>query len=373
MKAVATALVLIAGAAVVLWYGNTLNSWILGGLIGGLAALLLSIPISLTVFSYLSRRHDEQLRAEVQEEMQLAQMHEYTHAAARVPQRAMLIEEYASEDEDGREPEQASRRQFSPARAYEPRPQTHHLPVPASSMEVQKIETGRQSLIYGNSTYIPDGAYQQRPTPPVRGKEGTDKRTTRKIEYPGFHGYQPGSRRGQLQAAALREARREAIQDDGVDDEQSARTTRRLASNPLNAIIEEQRSRSKQQQTQHGTRRQAMQQTRRIIDAPARSANSQRLLPQGQTPTRTPRSEPQTDYLQGQSMHQTDLHAAQLMRNTHIQAQSSVEETGPIQHTLLRRAPYLYEDDPLRQQLAQQLDSTPPVRRSSRRPMPEEE
>ena len=47
MKAVAVALVLIAGAAVVLWYGNTLNSWVLGGLIGGLAALLLSIPISL--------------------------------------------------------------------------------------------------------------------------------------------------------------------------------------------------------------------------------------------------------------------------------------------------------------------------------------
>jgi len=50
MKAVATALVLIVGAAVVLWYGNTLNSWVLGGLIGGLAALLISIPISLTLF-----------------------------------------------------------------------------------------------------------------------------------------------------------------------------------------------------------------------------------------------------------------------------------------------------------------------------------
>src|SRR5436309_2581410 len=54
MKAVATALVLIAGAAVVLWYGNTLNSWVLGGLIGGLAALLLSIPISLMVSSSFS-------------------------------------------------------------------------------------------------------------------------------------------------------------------------------------------------------------------------------------------------------------------------------------------------------------------------------
>src|SRR5207248_4916843 len=77
MRTAAVALVLIVGAAVVLWYGNTLNSLILGGLIGGLAALLLSIPISLVLFSYFSRRHEDRLRAEVQEEMSLAQIHEY--------------------------------------------------------------------------------------------------------------------------------------------------------------------------------------------------------------------------------------------------------------------------------------------------------
>src|SRR5690242_504616 len=73
-KAVATALVLIAGAAVVLWYGNTLNSWVLGGLIGGFAALLLSIPISLTLFTYLSHRHEERLQAE--KEAEEAKRHE---------------------------------------------------------------------------------------------------------------------------------------------------------------------------------------------------------------------------------------------------------------------------------------------------------
>lgn len=57
-KTVAMALVLIIGAAVVLWYGNTLNSWVVGGLIGGFAALLLSIPISLVLFSYFSRHYD---------------------------------------------------------------------------------------------------------------------------------------------------------------------------------------------------------------------------------------------------------------------------------------------------------------------------
>src|SRR5258708_799798 len=75
MKVVATALVLIAGAAVVLWYGNTLNSWVLGGLVGGVAALLLRIPISLTPFAYISRRHEDRLAAEAQkEEVTLAQM-----------------------------------------------------------------------------------------------------------------------------------------------------------------------------------------------------------------------------------------------------------------------------------------------------------
>src|SRR5438105_15774378 len=79
MRAAAVALVLIVGAAVVLWYGNTLNSLVLGGLIGGLAALLVSIPISLTLFSYLSRRHDEQLKAEAQEEMAFAQLGSYAY------------------------------------------------------------------------------------------------------------------------------------------------------------------------------------------------------------------------------------------------------------------------------------------------------
>ncbi len=77
MRAAAVALVLILGAAVVLWYANTLNSWVLGGLIGGLAALLLSIPISLTLFSYLSRRHEERLKAETQEEMSQANLEAY--------------------------------------------------------------------------------------------------------------------------------------------------------------------------------------------------------------------------------------------------------------------------------------------------------
>jgi len=39
--------------------------------------------------------------------------------------------------------------------------------------------------------------------------------------------------------------------------------------------------------------------------------------------------------------------------------------TGSLKHPLVRRAPYMYEDDAIREELAQQLDF-PKVRRSSR-------
>src|SRR5262245_14114234 len=98
MKAVAVALVLIAGAAVVLWFGNTLNSWVLGGLIGGLAALLLSIPVSLTLFSYLSRRQEEKerVRAEIYEEDEFFEDDGYDppRLQARVAHRTYEIESY---------------------------------------------------------------------------------------------------------------------------------------------------------------------------------------------------------------------------------------------------------------------------------------
>src|ERR1700730_12533066 len=74
MKVAALALVLIVASAVVLIFANTLNSWVVGGLIGGLAALLISIPISLIIFSTLARRHDERLYAQMllQQEEDLA-------------------------------------------------------------------------------------------------------------------------------------------------------------------------------------------------------------------------------------------------------------------------------------------------------------
>jgi len=67
MRAAAAAIVFILGAAVILVFANSLNSWVLGGLIGGLAALLISIPISVMLFTILSRRHDLKLQTLHQE------------------------------------------------------------------------------------------------------------------------------------------------------------------------------------------------------------------------------------------------------------------------------------------------------------------
>src|ERR1700753_406841 len=122
LKAVATALVLIAGAAVVLWYANTLNSWVLGGLIGGLAALLLSIPISLTLFTYLSHRHDGHSRMEEEKYQETVSLsYDYEEMSERALRKISIEEENAylryqrgvwGEEEEERYLPDASRRQL---------------------------------------------------------------------------------------------------------------------------------------------------------------------------------------------------------------------------------------------------------------------
>src|SRR5205085_431430 len=94
MRAAAVAFVLIIAAAVVLWFGNTLNSWVLGGLIGGLAALLLSIPISLTLFSYLSHRQDERLKAEEQEQKEAALSQSYNYSEELIEEEVYEADAY---------------------------------------------------------------------------------------------------------------------------------------------------------------------------------------------------------------------------------------------------------------------------------------
>src|SRR5579883_1186740 len=234
MRAVAVALVLIAGAAVILWYGNTLNSLVLGGLIGGLAALLLSIPISLTIFSYLARRHDDRLRAELYEQeqmnMTLAQRHAYPARAERVVDVYEEEDAYFPVDEEEWSPEEAydrrSRRLPSSFPA-EPAPQQRRLPaarehgyeppykqLPAPASRAYDFDESAEST---RSTQV--GRQVPGPTQ-TQGKSG------RRTAHPGFPGYQAGSFRSQHQSQALRAARREAAQqfeDETIQERRPAR------------------------------------------------------------------------------------------------------------------------------------------------------
>ena len=76
----------------------------------------------------------------------------------------------------------------------------------------------------------------------------------------------------------------------------------------------------------------------------------------------------QTDQLRGQNpvtgpMRQNP-ETGKIMRNPQLGEYSSETMTGSLKNPLVRRAPYMYEDDPLREELAQQIDK-PITRRSS--------
>jgi hypothetical protein len=358
MKAVAAALVLIAGAAVVLWYGNTLNSWVLGGLIGGLAALLLSIPISLTVFSYLSRRHDEQLRAEVQEEMSLAQMYDYPDPAAIGAGRRYMDEGYALEkdwvdDEDEQGYPYPSRALPMPAPQNAPVVSQNRLPAVQRGIAPQALKG------------------QQRIPPAARGKEAPGRRTTGRhtTYYPGFPGYDPGA----FRSRALRTAREEAMQQQADDVEVLPPNASRRPAPPRS-------TRHLPEQTEGSTstraRKPGPQQApypRRIVDASSSQGFAQRALPADRGTNSgqySGQNDPHSGYLEGNYPQTGPVYpptTGQIERHPHIEEQLRNPDaiTGTLKNPLVRRPPYLYEDDPLRQELAQQIDR-PAVRRSSR-------
>jgi hypothetical protein len=393
MKAVAAALVLIAGAAVVLWFGDTLNSWVLGGLIGGLAALLLSIPISLTLFSYLSRRHDERVREEAQEEMYLAQVHDYQdyqRAAMLRTSASQAVEGYMVADEmqaqgSGEEELYQLPQRALPSPIYEPSQDAASF----SSSASQKLPATRRST---HLAPIPPQRRTGLSVSPTKAKETPTRRTTRHVNnYPGFPGYQP-STRSQLQAAALHTARLEAAQQyDELDllpthlSRQMKRSTRHLNRPTASAHAEQFGQPAQEQEHLRATRQQAARrtkqprqaQTRSVVDSTPALTEAYRALPPAHTTQRSPQP-PHTDYLrdhpgypQTEPIRQSARQTGQIVRNPHLDGQigqqhASDEETGPIQHTLQRRAPYMYDDDPLRQQFAQQLNGAPSIRRSSR-------
>ncbi len=377
MRAAAVALVLIVGAAVVLWYGNTLNSWVLGGLIGGLAALLISIPISLLLFSYLARRHDERTKAEAQEEMSLAVLGSYNRPAHPV--------EIYEADDTYMLPSEEDEEDWNDAVDNYRTARGRNLPVPSS----QRLPAARQGQLLPTE----NGQYrQQKDVPPVRkGQTGPTPtprphpKTGQLMRYPGFPGYHVNSQSSAQRTAALRAARQEATQQYDDSDTQVFPTS---PSKRLPAVRPDQRIVA-QQSVQPRVPRQARQlqsqpqppqhyRHQRTVEGSSVPGTGNRSLPRagegttGQLPTgryARPR-EVQTDkigerYAQtGPVRRQTTDH---LGRNPQIDGQRRNPDviSGSLKNPLVRRAPYMYEDDPLRRELAQHIE-VPRIRRSSR-------
>ncbi len=367
MRAVAVALVLIAGAAVVLWFGNMLNSWVLGGLIGGFAALLLSIPISLTLFSYLARRHDERAYAEAQEEFSL--MQDYG-GSPRTLRAAYEIESYVLPVEDDWDEDEIDNHQRYTTRDL-PAPPSRRLPATAQSRNTRNLPLSQRDT----SSRI------ARPSSRSLEAWSNDETTERRVSGRRSPTGETRSNLGRLQSQALRAARQEAIQryDDDDVEEFPTQTSRRLpshrpgrsrfSSEPLSFEQEQSSPRSSYRPLSQRPRRATSRQhpydeyRSRSLYEEDESTDDEFLGP----------AEAQTDFLQDNYPRTEPMKPPRRTRpltrhgypgERRLETEQDLS-TSDLRRPRLRRAPYMYDDDPLRQELSQHLD-TPIVRRSSR-------
>jgi hypothetical protein len=370
MRAAALAIVFIFGAAVILVFANTLNSLVLGGLIGGLAALLISIPISLLLFTFLSRNHDQKLQA-FQEELEEIG--------------------YADTDEDGyedfyetdfyvlREDEE-----YYNERAHRRMPDVRALPAAGQSQASTNIAYNERAGRYsqasrGQSQALPQNSGKATPTPNM-----SDRRQLKRSAY------EVNAMRSRFQTAALRSAMQEAAQQ--FDDAEviptytkpsykrvsPARSSQPLYEQPTRSRHTRPASELPQQQPGdfHDSRRGRSMDTTSDLQYGTR-----RPMSSGETnsPTRTPQTESlRMDELHAEQLrvHYERLQArqfrmppqtGQIARNPQLgePVRNPDTITGTLSNPLVRRAPYMYEDDPMREEFAQQLDGGPITRRSS--------
>ena len=368
MRAAAAAIVFILGAAVILVLANSLNSWVLGGLIGGLAALLISIPISVMLFTILSRRHDLKLQALHQELGELG----YVDLDENGYEEVYETEAYVVSDEEYYH--QAVNRKMVDMRALPAAGQSH-----ASAHREMNERVGRSSQSTRQSSQaVPRGSGKGTPTQALYSDRRQARRSVHEVN----------AMRSRFQTAALQTAKREAQQLDDVE------VIPTHIQNSKKSVLQGRTSRTLGGQTYYSrqarpgsdlSHQQTAQQngSRRNLDTTSGLQNrSRRPLSSGelQSTSRTP----QTDSLdmdelridkfrKSSSYPETEnlrFHpqTGQMMRNPQL-GQPVLNPgmmTGDLKTPVVRRAPYLYEDDPLRQELAQQIAEEPLVRRSSR-------
>ena len=378
MKAAALAFVLLIGAAIVLAFANTLNSWVLGGLIGGLAALLLSIPISLALFTVMARRHDEQLVVQGREQEEGMVLYDDDEYAEVYETDAYVV---PSEEDQYIEP-----RRGIPEAGNVPTPSYTRLPA-AGQSHAQAVANGmynRRSLNYPQGT--------RRPSQSLSAQENGTGMPVQRLAPTGSLPYMGNQSKAlaKHRTAALRAAQIEAAQEvnSEMDDDipTSTSMSRRLTARPSQPL----RVRPGAGGVPRPTRQLSQQEisptrTRRPVDAGTTQQTSPRRYQSiDDTMNRYPQTdslrmrETETDRLRGGLEQTGPLHknpeTGKITRNPkvgeHLRNPDMI--TGSLKNPLVRRPPYMYEDDPLRDELAQLIER-PTVRRSSLRESLEEE
>lgn len=369
MRAAAVAIVFIFGAAVILVFANSLNSWVLGGLIGGLAALLISIPISVMLFTFLSRRHDLKLQTLHQE---LGEMG-YVDLDERGYEEIYETDAYVLSDEEYYN--QVVNRRMADVRA---------LPAAGQSQVSANREfnerTGRTTQNNKRpSQVLPQGRGKGTPTRDLSSDRYQSRRSM----------YEVNAMRSRYQTAALRTARREAQQfgKEEMIPPHTQAPTKRVSPGRTSQPLAGQPTHSRQARPAPELPQQQLVANPNDSNRPIGTTSGQqngprRTISSGElySANRPPRTDAlYTDDLQADrprvrsSYPETDslrLHpqTGQMARNPQLGEPLRNPEmmTGDLKTPLVRRAPYLYEDDPLREELAQQIDGRPIVRRSSR-------
>lgn len=367
MKAAALAFVLLIGAAIVLAFANTLNSWVLGGLIGGLAALLLSIPISLALFTILARRHDEQLYAQEQEE-EVVFDEEYAEVEADAYVLPSQDEQYLG-----------LQQQRIPERRNQPAPSYPRLPAAGQS----HVQSTAQSSYNQRGLNYPQGT--QRPSQALSARGNGTRTPVQRLSPDGALPYtrnQPNSL-AKHQTAALRAARREAAQGQNIDPGDfptSTSMSRRFPARPSQPLDGRPYAGGVPRPTRQLPGQEiSPNKPQRSIDASARqqtSARRYRPIDDEDASNRYPQTdalsmgETERDRLYGR-LEQTgplrrNPETGKITRRPQLGEQPRNPEaiTGSLQNPLVRRPPYMYEDDPLREELAQFVER-PITRRSS--------
>jgi hypothetical protein len=363
MRVAAVALVLIVGAAVVLAFANTLNSWVLGGLLGGLAAILLSIPISLALFTLLARRHDARQSAE--EESFVSE------------------EDYLDEIDDQPVIYDADGYALPLNEEFEPRrgPVSGYLALPPIEQEDDWAADESELFARREPRNYPRQPRQPRLVARSLAQEGEASPLP---PSPDARRHPSTRSLAQHQSAALRQARQEARQQ---------RLAHRPASDSLSRRTQEYSSPSRRPrpsrqlptpetyarrlEDEYGARRSRPQGTRPSwpVDEAFSEELSTEQLPtnyrqsprQGSYP-RNPRTahsravDPWTGGLEDEEEWYEDAQGRSLTRRSRRDPERT---SGTLRNPLVRRAPYLYDDDPLRAELSQQLDPDWPITRRS--------